>query len=316
MNSPRLACCWSRRLALVASLWACSGTDARPQDAALHAQVAPTTTPPAPTAAPVEGTAVEPLDNDGVILDGMFSRMHIQQADDLRSLYFIRDNGDYALQTRMLLSHPNRLQSPYTRAMFSSYLFRPQQDQVLIVGLGGGAMVRFLRHHDPALRIDAVEIDPVVVGVAADYFGTRPDDHTRIITQDAFVYLRQTTDLYDVIYMDAFLKPSADTDATGNPLRLRTLKFLRDLKGKLKPLGLVVFNLNRHDGLADDVATISEAFAQTYVFHPERTGNYIVVAATDTQRLTADDLTRVGKSVDARLKADYKVGDLVDRMIQ
>jgi len=43
--------------------------------------------------------------------------------------------------------------------MFSSYLFLPRPEHVLIVGLGGGSMVRFLEHHEPDLKIDVVEID-------------------------------------------------------------------------------------------------------------------------------------------------------------
>lgn len=305
---------WSRRLWLAASLWACSGTDARSTEQPPAAAAAPDGPAAAPEASP--GGGLKPLDRRGVQLDSMFSRIHLQQVGDLRSLYFVRDNGDYALQTKMLVSQPAALQSPYTQAMFASYLFRPQVERVLIVGLGGGAMVRFLQTHDPAVRVDAVEIDPVVVEIAADYFGTRPSDTTRIVTEDAFVYLRETTETYDVIYMDAFLKPSAETDATGNPLRLRTLQFLRELRGRLQPLGLVVFNLNAHDDLADDVAVIDEAFDEVYVFHPPRTGNYIVVATTDGQRLGGDELRRVGAQVDARLGAAHSIAALVDQQIK
>ena len=58
------------------------------------------------------------------------------------------------------LRQPHVLQFEYLRFMFASYLLRDQQKDVLIIGLGGGGMVHFLRRIDPKVRIDAVEIDP------------------------------------------------------------------------------------------------------------------------------------------------------------
>ena len=63
----------------------------------------------------------------------------------------------------------------------------------------------------------------------------------------------------DVIQLDAFLKPSAETDGTGAPLNLRTRQFYKEVQSKLSPGGLVAFNLNLHDKLGDDIRNISGA---------------------------------------------------------
>jgi spermidine synthase len=64
--------------------------------------------------------------------------------------------------------------------------------------------------------------------------------------------------------MDAFLKPSEETDGTGAPLALRTQQFYKQMQEKLKPGGLVAFNLNPHEELADDIRAIAGSFPQIY----------------------------------------------------
>jgi len=116
----------------------------------------------------------------------------------------------------------------------------------------------------------AVEIDPAVVEIAEKYFHTRSDNHTHIITADAFRYFDRTKLRFDVVYMDAFLKPSRQTDAAGVPLRMKTAAFYKDLAAKLAPQGLVVFNLNVNDSLPEDIATIRAAFGQCYIFRAQK----------------------------------------------
>ena len=67
----------------------------------------------------------------------------------------------------------------------------------------------------------------MVVQVADRYFDIRSKDNVKIITTDGVQYLEQTKNRYDVIYMDAFLRPSADTDPTGTPLAMKTKSFTR-----------------------------------------------------------------------------------------
>ena len=166
-------------------------------------------------------------------VESEFSRIVVTKQGNVRSLIFVDHDGQEAVETELDLDKPHRLLLPYTRYMFGSYLFRPKPQQVLIVGLGGGSMIHFLKHHAPDLRVDVVEIDPVVVKIADLWFGVRSGGRLRIVVQDAFKYLTNTRHCYDVIYMDAFLKPSAETDVSGVPLRLKTVKFLKNIQKRL-----------------------------------------------------------------------------------
>jgi spermidine synthase len=200
------------------------------------------------------------------------------------------------------------------RFLFTSYLFRPEQEDVLIVGLGGGGMIHFFRRTDPKVRIDAVEIDPLVVRLANKYFGVRTEGTVRIETADGLKFIAETDKKYDAIYMDAFLKPSVDTDDTGAPLSLRTRQFYQQMQTKLKAGGVVAFNLNPHPGLQDDIRTISQAFPQTYVFPLSGIGGAVVVGSTESNRLAPTELITRGRELDRRLRATVRFQEMARRV--
>ena len=107
----------------------------------------------------------------------------------------------------------------------------------LLAGLGGGALVRFLNHYFPQLRLDVVEIDPVVVRVAREFFGTIAGPRKRVFIADGRDHLRQTAERYDLILLDAHLPPGERTDSTGHPLNLKAEAFYRSLHQRLRPGG-------------------------------------------------------------------------------
>ena len=239
-----------------------------------------------------------------------FSRIRVRRDGDIRALTFVRDNGQEAVQSRVNLTAPHTLMAPYALAMFASYLYQPNPRRVLIVGLGGGAMVRFLTHHEPQVHIDAVEIDPAVVRLADEYFGVRSGGNVRVHTTDAVKFVESTEELYDMILMDAFLRPSSETDATGVPTRLKTLAFLVRLKRALAPGGVVAFNINEHASMADDIAAVADVFGGVAVYRCPPADNKVVIAAEGG--LPADDEVRgrIG-ALDSRFAGALSFADLL-----
>jgi spermidine synthase len=239
-----------------------------------------------------------------------YSRIRIRRDGDVRALTFVRDNGQEVVQSRVSLTAPHTLVAPYARAMFASYLYQPHPRRVLIVGLGGGAMVRFLTHHEPQAQIDAVEIDPAVVRIADQYFGVRSGENVRVHTADAVTFVESAADRYDLILMDAFLRPSSDTDATGVPTRLKTLAFLGRLKRALAPGGVVAFNVNEHASMAEDIAAVAAAFGQVAVFRSPPTDNKVVIAAEGGIAGDDDVRARIG-ALDGRFRGALSFAELL-----
>jgi spermidine synthase len=238
-----------------------------------------------------------------------FSRIRVRRDGDVRALAFVRDNGQEVIQSRVNLAAPHTLVSPYARGMFASYLYQPHPRRVLIVGLGGGAMVRFLSHHEPQVRVDAVEIDPVVVRLAGEYFGVRSGGNVRVHIADAMKFVESAEPGYDLIFMDAFLRPSSDTDATGVPSRLKTQAFLSSLKRTLAPGGLVAFNLNEHDQMADDIATVAAVFGDVAIYRCPPADNKVLIAAGGV--LKDDEMRARIEALDARFGGTLSFEELL-----
>jgi spermidine synthase len=261
-------------------------------------------------AAPPPGRVAGTLEAD---VRSELSHIVVRRQGERLWLAFVRDNGVEAIETILDTARPHEMVVPYVQAMFASYLFQPEPKRVLIVGLGGGAMVHFLRHYDPQLKVDVVEIDPAVVKIAGEHFGVRSGGNVEIVTADAFDFLAKTDRRYDVIYMDAFLKPSADTDATGMPLRLKTIDFYKGLHERLAPGGLVVVNLNTHRGVGEDLRIIKSAFPQVYVFRVGTT-NLVAAATTAADRLPTAVLRRRAELADQRFRTNFSFQRLLGQV--
>jgi spermidine synthase len=94
---------------------------------------------------------------------------------DIRSLHF----GTFPRQSCMSLQTPHTLELTYTQAMMAALLLNPEPERVLIVGLGGGSLVKFILHHFPNCQIDVVEYRQDVLKVAYDYFQL-PENDSRV----------------------------------------------------------------------------------------------------------------------------------------
>ena len=240
-----------------------------------------------------------------------YSSVILRDKGRVRLLYFVRDSGEQMVESAMDLALPHRLLIGYTRTMFASYLFVPEPSKVLIVGLGAGSMVRFLEYHDPRVEIVAIDIDPMIVEIADKYFGTRPGKKVRLLAADGIEFLRGKGERFDVIYMDAFLKPSDATDSTGVPLAMKTRDFHRGIQARLTEGGAVVFNINMHEGAAADVEAIRRNFAGVFLFRVRDSGNLVVVATMNDALPSPEQLRAAAQSVDARLPGTFSIRALV-----
>lgn len=244
-----------------------------------------------------------------------FSHIRIRRLENVRTLLFVNEAGREVVESRVDLDRPDRLAVAYTQYMFSSYLLAPEQRRALIVGLGGGGMVHFLKRRDRDLRLDVVEIDPVIVRLADEYFDLRTEGNVRIINQDALKLLEEGGEPYDVIYMDAFLGASDATDDSGVPLHLKTAEFFDLVQSRLTPGGVIVFNLHRHRNHREDLAAIRASFSQVYVFNVPSSGNVIVAACMHDARLTPQALRERAAELDRQFGEGISFADVLTGMV-
>ena len=243
-----------------------------------------------------------------------YSHVCIRRQGNVRSMLFVRDGGEEVPESEIDLQKPYVLRFEYLRSIFASYLLCRRQRDVLIIGLGGGGMVHFLQKYDPAMRIDAVEIDPLVVELAETYFGVRTGANVNIVTADGLRFVAEGENQYDVIYMDAFLKPSAETDATGRPLEMRTQAFYRQLQERLKPGGVVAFNINPYEGMVEDVRGVERAFRQTYELPLPQGEGVVVIASTDGARRGRTELVQRARGLEKRFGGTLPLVEIAKRL--
>jgi spermidine synthase len=139
------------------------------------------------------------------------------------------------------------------------------------------------------VRVDAVEIDPVVVEVAREYFALPDDPRLKVYVQDGRVFLKRSPHRYDLIIMDAY---SATRYGLAVPRHLTTKEFLEEVRDHLTPNGVLMFNvatyLNRYDNrMARAVSrTIASVFPSQYAWDVETTLNTIMIAPKSPHDLT------------------------------
>lgn len=159
--------------------------------------------------------------------------IEITEERGTRSLHL----GNCAIQSAMRIARPWDLELAYTRAMMAYLLFLPAPETVLMVGLGGGSLAKFIRKHRPETRITAVEIDDRVIAAARAHFEVPPDDDTfQVIEADGAAYVPQHPASADVILLDGF-------DGGNQVEALATEAFYAACRQALRPQGVLVVNL-------------------------------------------------------------------------
>lgn len=96
----------------------------------------------------------------------------VSEADGIRSLHV----GGEAIQSAMRIDDPFALALDYTRCMMAFLLFHPRPREVLMIGLGGGSLAKFVHRHLKRTRVRAIECDARVAQAARDHFALPPDD--------------------------------------------------------------------------------------------------------------------------------------------
>jgi len=156
----------------------------------------------------------------------------------------IHDDGDHrvlrfndgVMQSAMWQSTPAALALSYTRAMMGCLLFHPEPRHVLLVGLGGGSLAKFIYHALPKTRITALEIDPAVIALREEFKIPPDDERLSILEADGGEYLAREDVQADVILLDAY-------DAVGLPEALCTESFYSNCRRALGTHGVLSANL-------------------------------------------------------------------------
>lgn len=77
-------------------------------------------------------------------------------------------------------------------------------ESILLLGLGGGSALFWLRRRFPKTHLTVVEIDPVMIEIAQKYFHIGKIKDLTIVNQDAVEFIKKTKQNFSLILMDCY----------------------------------------------------------------------------------------------------------------
>ncbi|MFZ2298855.1 MAG: fused MFS/spermidine synthase [Aquabacterium sp.] len=179
------------------------------------------------------------------------------------------------IQSCMRLADPDELVLDYTRAMMGFLLFNPAPRSVLMIGLGGGALHKYIHKHLSETDLTTVEINPGVIELRQEFCIPPDDERSRIIRADGAAFLAKPTHQFDIILVDGF-------NAAGLPDALCSPGFYRRVKAALAPQGLMVANVQADTAQTREIMKcVGRVFdGATLSFESDEGGNDIVLAGS------------------------------------
>jgi spermidine synthase len=199
--------------------------------------------------------------------------VYISEKFGVRSLHI----GSDTIQSAMRIARPDELELAYTRSMMAFLLFEARPQRVLLVGLGGGSLAKFIYARMPWVTLEVVEINPRVLTVARRYFHVPENDARFTVTLgDGAEHVARAGPPADVLAVDGY-------DAESHVAALSDGAFYAACHRRLAPGGILVVNLWGGDReFSDTLQRIERAFpAGTLCLPAEKPGNIIVFGFRD-----------------------------------
>ncbi len=230
------------------------------------------------------------------------TQIHHQQEDTLH--IYVHEGGsrrwlefgDDVVQSIINLQRPQDLIAPVHQAMLTGLLFLPAPRRMLLLGLGGGAIARYMAHRQPDCHGDAVELSPAVADIAQQFF----DFPTAwgLHVADARDYIAQAT-LPDGQHIDCMMLDIAEQQHS--PDWVSDSAFLGHCRQQLSAHGVLVINLMPRDAaeFTHQLAAIRGAFeARTLCLSVPQHRNILIFAFA--QRPVFSDMAQLQQRVAGR----------------
>jgi spermidine synthase len=166
------------------------------------------------------------------LLDESYPKPFVIDDGKSRFLYF----NVRLMQSEMSLKAPNDLAIRYTQKMMAFLLFQPRPKRIVLIGLGGGSLIKFCYQRMPGTQLTAVELDPNVIAFRDTFLLPPDDDRLQVLEADGAEFIENTEKGIDALLVDAF-------DKTGFAPSLANREFFDNAYAKLSGNGVLVINL-------------------------------------------------------------------------
>ncbi|MEE9331587.1 MAG: polyamine aminopropyltransferase [Methylophilaceae bacterium] len=204
--------------------------------------------------------------------------VEVTEVDGIRQLHL----GSKTVQSGMLVASPLILVFNYSRALMYFLLFSENIKDLLMIGLGGGSVTKYMHGYCPGIKQTVVEINQQVIDIARSHF-FMPDNDERlnVIKGDGLHYMENNPLSQDCLMIDGF-------DSDGIPDGFCTPDFFDMCYDVLKDNGIFLINLWGSDKNFDIyLQRIEQTFlGRVLVLPTGKPGNIIVFGFKDPVKLT------------------------------
>ena len=194
------------------------------------------------------------------IYDGMYAGRPTRffQQDRSRSGAMFLDSND-----------PTDLVYGYTKYYSVYKIFKPDVQNILVIGGGAYSMPKALLAELPNAVVDVSEIEPSLFNLAKEYFGVKDNSRLQNYTEDGRRLLRDSEKKYDLIFSDVYYS------FLSIPAHFTTQEFFSIAKEKLAGDGVFIANLigdlsrQRPSLIMAEIKTFQSVFPNSYFFAVE-----------------------------------------------
>jgi len=197
----------------------------------------------------------------------------------------------------MSLANPLLGHFEYTEYFHVTWVWNRDLKRVLMVGLGGASTQRSYQHYYSNVLVETVELDPMVVKIAKDFFHVKESPQHKIHLADGRVFLKRTTSNFDAVIMDAY---STSRYGSSLPPHLTTKEFFVLVSEHLSTNGVLAYNVIgqlrgwRADTMGALYRTMKEVFPNVYLFPANDSMNVVIVATKSPVKFDAARVQRDG----------------------
>ena len=208
---------------------------------------------------------------------------HIESAPSQYNphLYVSLKNGRYQLCTAHAVYSFEDLYTNFFQTFKHLDLNKREIKNVLVLGLGLGSIPHMLENNfQQNYHYTLVEIDENIIALAEKYCLSRLSSPTMTIQADAYAFIMQNHDQYDLICMDIFLDDVI-------PSQFESPAFLEALKSTLSDNGILLYNRlyrqkeDKQKTIAFFEGPFSEIFSDAQYL--DVSGNWVLMGERDLE---------------------------------
>ncbi|KKR34374.1 MAG: Methyltransferase domain protein [Candidatus Gottesmanbacteria bacterium GW2011_GWC2_39_8] len=112
---------------------------------------------------------------------------------------------------------------------------RHKASKILILGLGGGTLVKIINHYYSEAHITGVDIDPKMVEMGRKHLGLDKAKNLKVVIADAAKFIKNNKGKYDLILVDLYI-------GSNFPAIVLSESFISNLRDAVKEKGIMIVN--------------------------------------------------------------------------